>query len=97
MKSDEAARQAGYWTRKLADLPRLELVTDMPRPRNRTFGAVRLVWNLPEMLWLEFKHLAATENVTRFTGFLVVFAMLLREYSGKDDIPIATPGEQPQA
>jgi amino acid adenylation domain-containing protein/non-ribosomal peptide synthase protein (TIGR01720 family) len=91
MKSDEAARQAGYWTRKLADLPRLELVTDMPRPRNRTFGAVRLVWNLPEMLWLEFKHLAATENVTRFTGFLVVFAMLLREYSGKDDIPIATP------
>jgi len=91
MKSDEAARQADYWTRKLADLPRLDLVTDMPRPRNRTFAAVRLVWNLPEKLWLEFKRLAAAENVTRFTGFLVVFAMLLREYSGKDDIPIATP------
>jgi amino acid adenylation domain-containing protein/non-ribosomal peptide synthase protein (TIGR01720 family) len=91
MKSDEAARQADYWTRKLADLPRLDLATDMPRPRNRTFAAVRLVWNLPEMLWLEFKRLAAAENVTRFTGFLVIFAMLLREYSGKDDIPIATP------
>jgi amino acid adenylation domain-containing protein/non-ribosomal peptide synthase protein (TIGR01720 family) len=91
MKSDEAARQADYWTRKLADLPRLDLVTDMPRPHTRTFSAVRLTWNLPEMLWLEFKQLASAENVTRFTGFLVVFAMLLREYSGKDDIPIATP------
>ncbi|HVG91921.1 MAG TPA: amino acid adenylation domain-containing protein, partial [Alphaproteobacteria bacterium] len=49
------------------------------------------VWHVPEMLWLEFKRFAAAENVTRFTGFLVVFAMLLREYSGKDDIPIATP------
>jgi amino acid adenylation domain-containing protein/non-ribosomal peptide synthase protein (TIGR01720 family) len=91
MKSEEAARQAGYWTRKLADLPRLDLVTDMPRPHNRAFNAVRLVWNLPEMLWLEFKRLSAAESVTRFTGFLVVFAMLLREYCGKDDIPIATP------
>ena len=91
MKSDEAARQADYWTRKLADLPRLDLVTDMPRPRNRTFDAVRLVWMLPQPLWVQFKELTFAENVTRFTAFLVVFAMLLREYSGKNDIPIATP------
>ena len=51
MKSEEAARQADYWLRKLADLPRLDLVTDMPRPHNRSFSAVRLVWNLPEALW----------------------------------------------
>jgi len=91
MKSDEATRQADYWTAKLADLPRLDLPIDMPRPRKRTFDAVRLLWHVPEMLWLEFKRFAAAENVTRFTGFLVIFAMLLREYSGKDDIPIATP------
>jgi amino acid adenylation domain-containing protein/non-ribosomal peptide synthase protein (TIGR01720 family) len=40
---------------------------------------------------VQFKQLCAAENVTRFTAFLVVFAMFLREYSGKDDIPIATP------
>lgn len=91
MKSEEAARQADYWLRKLADLPRLDLVTDMPRPHTRSFSAVRLVWTLPEPLWVQFKQLCASENVTRFTAFLVVFAMLLREYSGKDDIPIATP------
>ncbi|HEV2989111.1 MAG TPA: amino acid adenylation domain-containing protein [Candidatus Angelobacter sp.] len=91
MKSEEATRQADYWLHKLADLPRLDLVTDMPRPHNRSFNAVRLTWYLPETLWLEFKRLSAAESVTRFTGFLVVFAMLLREYSGKDDIPIATP------
>ncbi|HET9182772.1 MAG TPA: amino acid adenylation domain-containing protein [Candidatus Angelobacter sp.] len=91
MKSEDAARQAKYWVHKLADLQRLDLVTDMPRPHSRSFNAVRIPWMVPEMLWLQFKQLALTENVTRFTAFLVVFAMLLREYSGKDDIPIATP------
>src|SRR5579859_1498817 len=91
MKSEEAARQAAYWTRKLANMQRLDLVTDRPRPPHRTFRAVRLGWFPPAPLWLQFKQLALNENVTRFTMFLVIFAMLLREYSGKDDIPIATP------
>jgi len=91
MKSEEAVRQADYWLRKLADMPRLDLVTDMPRPHTRSFSAVRLVWTLPDALWAQFKQLCAAENVTRFTAFLVVFGMLLREYSGKEDIPIATP------
>lgn len=91
MKSEEATRQADYWTRKLADMPRLDLVTDMPRPHSRTFDAVRIIWTVPDMLWLQFKQMSFAENVTRFTSFLAVFAMLLREYSGKDDIPVATP------
>ncbi|HEY1939772.1 MAG TPA: amino acid adenylation domain-containing protein, partial [Candidatus Angelobacter sp.] len=91
MKSEEAARQADYWLHKLADLPRLDLVTDMPRPHTRTFNAVRLVWTLPNPLWVQFQQLCFAENVTRFTAILVVFAMFLREYSGKEDIPVATP------
>ncbi|HKV95701.1 MAG TPA: amino acid adenylation domain-containing protein [Candidatus Angelobacter sp.] len=91
MKTEEAARQTDYWLRKLADLPRLDLVTDKPRPHTRSFSAVRLTWILPDALWVQFKQLCMAENVTRFTAFLVVFAMLLREYCGKDDIPIATP------
>jgi len=91
MKSEEAKRQADYWIGKLANMSRLDLVTDMPRPRSRSYNAARILWTVPDMLWLQLKQLAFTENVTRFTFFLVVFAMLLREYSGKDDIPIATP------
>jgi amino acid adenylation domain-containing protein/non-ribosomal peptide synthase protein (TIGR01720 family) len=91
MKTEEAARQTDYWLRKLTDLPRLDLVTDKPRPHTRSFNAVRLTWILPDALWMQFKQLCAAENVTRFTAFLVVYAMFLREYSGKDDIPIATP------
>ena len=91
MKSEEATRQADYWTSKLADLPRLDLVTDLPRPHLRSFRGERIPWPLPETLWLKFKQLTTAENVTRFTAFLVLFGMLLREYSGKDDIAIATP------
>src|SRR5215467_13237539 len=91
MKTEEAARQTDYWLRKLTDLPRLDLVTDKPRPHTRSFSAVRLTWMLPDTLWVQFKQFCMAENVTRFTAILILFAMLLREYSGKDDIPIATP------
>ena len=91
MQSDEAARQTNYWMEKLADLPRLDLVTDMPRPHLRSFDGVRIPWIVPETLWMQFKQVALAANVTRFTAFLALFAMLLREYSGSDDIPIATP------
>jgi amino acid adenylation domain-containing protein/non-ribosomal peptide synthase protein (TIGR01720 family) len=91
LQSDEAARQTDYWMRKLADLPRLDLVTDMPRPRLRSFDGVRLSWTVPDALWLQFKQVALDATVTRFTTFLALFAMLLREYTGSDDIPIATP------
>jgi amino acid adenylation domain-containing protein/non-ribosomal peptide synthase protein (TIGR01720 family) len=91
MQSDEAARQTDYWVRKLADLPRLDLVTDMPRPHLRSFDGVRIPWTVPEMLWLQFKQVALAATVTRFTAFLALFAVLLREYTGSDDIPIATP------
>ncbi len=91
MKSDEPARQTDYWTRKLAGLPRLDLVTDMPRPHSRSFRGDRVLWVVSETPWLKFKELTASENMTRFTGFLALFAMLLREYSGQDDVPVATP------
>ncbi len=91
MKSEEAAREASYWTSKLANMQRLDLVTDLPRPPHRTFRAARLMWYPPTPVWLQFKQVAFSESVTRFTSFLVIFAMLLREYSGKDDIPVATP------
>jgi amino acid adenylation domain-containing protein/non-ribosomal peptide synthase protein (TIGR01720 family) len=91
MQSDEAARQTNYWMKKLADLPRLDLVTDMPRPHLRSFDGVRIPWIVPETLWMQFKQVALSASVTRFTAFLALFAMLLREYSGSDDIPIATP------
>jgi amino acid adenylation domain-containing protein/non-ribosomal peptide synthase protein (TIGR01720 family) len=91
MQSEEAARQTDYWMGKLADLPRLDLVTDMPRPRFRSFDGERISWNVPESLWFQFKQVALTETVTRFTAFLALFAIFLREYSSSDDIPIATP------
>jgi amino acid adenylation domain-containing protein/non-ribosomal peptide synthase protein (TIGR01720 family) len=91
MKSEEAAWQTDYWTRKLANLPRLDLVTDMPRPHLRSFRGDRVALLLSEEPWLKFKQLTVSENMTRFTGLLAVFTMLLREYSGKDEIPVATP------
>jgi amino acid adenylation domain-containing protein/non-ribosomal peptide synthase protein (TIGR01720 family) len=91
MQSAEAARQTDYWTRKLANLPRLDLVTDMPRPRVRSYDGLRITWVIPETLWLQFQQVALTATVTRFVAFLALFAMLLREYTGSDDIPVATP------
>ncbi|MBZ5524824.1 MAG: amino acid adenylation domain-containing protein [Acidobacteriia bacterium] len=91
MKSGEAEKQTEYWTRKLADLPRLDLPTDMPRPRFRTFSGERIRWEVPAPLWEAFRQMAVSEKVSRFTAFIVIYALLLRAHSGKDDVAIATP------
>ncbi len=74
MKSEEAARQADYWLRKLADMPRLDLVTDMPRPHTRSFSAVRLVWTLPDALWAAvqavMRRLRMSHGLRHFSSFL---------------------------
>src|SRR5216684_2385938 len=91
MKSEEAVRQVAYWSSKLANLPRLDIPTDFPRPRFRTFRAERLFWRVPDEPWEKFKQMAPAENATRFAAFLAVYALLMQAHSGKDDVAIATP------
>ena len=91
MTSDEASHQIEYWRARLSDMRPLNLAADMPRPQFPTFRAERFTSWLPQPLWEGLKALAFSENVTRFTAFLVLYAMLLRMRTDTDEISIAVP------
>ncbi|MCD5421042.1 non-ribosomal peptide synthase/polyketide synthase [Rhodococcus pyridinivorans] len=86
------ARQIGYWTDTLADLPEsLGLPTDRPRPAVASYrGAVTRLTIDPE-LRAAVERLAQQRRTTEFMVVHAVLATLLARLSASDDIAIGTP------
>ncbi|MBZ4398088.1 amino acid adenylation domain-containing protein [Myxococcus sp. AS-1-15] len=77
------------WKRRLAGMPPLlELPTDRPRPRVRTYagGEVRLEVEAP--LTEALKTLSHAANATPFMGMLGAFFVLLHRLTGQEDLVI---------
>ncbi|MFC5814534.1 non-ribosomal peptide synthetase [Nonomuraea harbinensis] len=98
--ADYAAWQRGrpvaddlrWWRSYLAGLPPvLELPGDRPRPAVQSFlgGTRRRV--LPPDLASALADFARSRSATVFDVALSAFALLLRRWTGRSDLPIATP------
>ncbi|TXK39557.1 non-ribosomal peptide synthetase [Nonomuraea sp. C10] len=98
--ADYAAWQRGrpvaddlrWWRSYLAGLPPvLELPGDRPRPAVQSFlgGTGRRV--LPPDLAAALADFARSRSATVFDVALSAFALLLRRWTGRSDLPIATP------
>ncbi len=84
-------RQLDYWKKQLADLPILELPTDLRRPALQNFaGATQRVVFSPQ-LTAALKALSQREDVTIFMLLLAAFQTLLFRYSGQGDIAVGSP------
>jgi amino acid adenylation domain-containing protein/non-ribosomal peptide synthase protein (TIGR01720 family) len=83
--------QLNYWTKRLADLPTLQMPTDWPAPAISSFeGAGHSFW-LPDALCKALLRLSRREKVTLFMTMLAAFQALLYRYTGQDDIAVGTP------
>ncbi|MGI9292331.1 MAG: amino acid adenylation domain-containing protein, partial [Gammaproteobacteria bacterium] len=92
LQGDELQRQLSYWTDKLRGAPPLlELPTDYPRPPEQSYRGSRRRRLLPVQLREELKKLAKQHNATLFMVLLAAFSVLLKRYSGEDDIVVGTP------
>ncbi len=81
-----------YWRNQLEGAaPQLRLPTDMPRPATQTFRGALLPFTLPRELATSVADLCRREEVTPFIALLTVLQILLRQYSGQDDISIGSP------
>ncbi len=80
-----------FWKATLADAPpSLELPTDRSRPKVQTFRGSTVSCPIdPEQL-ARMRDLAAREKTTLFTVILSAFLILLRRYTGQDDLVIGT-------
>lgn len=81
----------GWWTRQLADLPRLELPCDHPWPVQPTFAGALLPFTLSEDTTNRVRQLAQATSSTPFMVLLTAFKLLLARYSGSTDIVVGTP------
>lgn len=85
-------RLVDYWRTRLASAsPVLELPTDRPRPRQRSFGGAALDFTLSVEVSDALRALARRERATLYMTLLAVFKVLLFRCSGQTDIVIGTP------
>ena len=85
-------RQLAYWRQRLAGLdPLLELPADRPRPATQTLDGARLNFQLSPHLPQGLQELGRRHGATLFMTLLSAFFLLLWRYTGRRDLPVATP------
>ncbi|WP_329425637.1 amino acid adenylation domain-containing protein [Streptosporangium sp. NBC_01495] len=91
-RSDDLTdERLGYWRRRLADPPTLELPTDRPRPPVRTSEGGCALLRLPAELADGVDELARRTRTTPFMVLLAVYLVLLSRRSGQEDVCVGTP------
>ena len=80
----------GYWKKRLAGLPVLQLPTDRPRPAVLSYRGAFQELGLSRPLAAGLKALSQQEGATLFMTLLAAFATLLQRYGGQTDIVVGS-------
>jgi len=92
VRPERLAQQRAYWAQQLAgDLPVLVLPSDKPRPRRMRYIGKSQAIQVSALAASRLRELAADNRTTLFSALLTIFYILLREYSGQDDIVVGSP------
>jgi len=84
-------RDVGYWRERLRGSPALlQLPSDRPRPRVQSHLGSIESFTIDQALTHRIKQMCAGERVTLYMGLLAAFQVLLKRYTGGDDIPVGT-------
>ncbi|ETX00693.1 MAG: hypothetical protein ETSY1_10315, partial [Candidatus Entotheonella factor] len=89
--SEAAQRQLAYWTQKLSgSSPLLELPYDRPRPVQQTYEGAVIRVGLPFALCDALRAMSRQSGHTLFMTMFTAFVILLRRYSGQDDLSVGS-------
>ena len=92
LEGERLEEQLSYWRSQLADAPPLlELPTDRPRPKFKTFHGADVLLSFSKSLSKDIARLSHREGATLFMILLAGFSTLLYRYSGQHDILVGTP------
>ncbi|WKA26401.1 non-ribosomal peptide synthetase [Bradyrhizobium roseum] len=92
LKHGSFEKQIGYWKTRLQGAPvALDLPTDRVRPAVASFAGDTANFALPRKLSTELVELARREEVTLYMVLLAAYQLLLKRYSGQDDIVVGSP------
>jgi hypothetical protein len=91
LQGEVVGSQLSYWERQLSGAPPLlELPTDRPRPAKQTSRGERRFVDFSVEQAAALKTLSQSEGVTLFVTLLAAFQVLLRYYTGRDDMIVGT-------
>ncbi len=91
-KSDGYAKTERYWLDQFSGpLPRLDLPTDRPRPKRRTFNGARIDVEMDPALVRGLKEVATRSGSSFVTTLLSVFELLLYKVTGDNDLVVGLP------
>ncbi|MBE1556816.1 non-ribosomal peptide synthetase [Sporosarcina limicola] len=89
---DTFKEQMDFWKEKLSDdLPVLNLPTDYPRPKVKSFNGDRLDFSISTNLTDKLKKFSQKHEVSLYMTLITGFKGLLYRYTGQEDIIIGTP------
>ncbi|MBL9168127.1 MAG: hypothetical protein JNN07_10335 [Verrucomicrobiales bacterium] len=87
LRSEEAADQRDYWTGQLKEpIPLVNLPTDRPRRPGRSFPGGLCTRLVDQALADQIKAFCLKQNLTPAMVYLAAYGLLLRAYSGNDQI-----------
>jgi len=87
-----AAADEAYWVERFAsDIPVLELPSDRPRPRLKTFASRREDLVLDPALVRELRRVGSADKASLFVTLFAAFEALLARLSGQPDLVVGIP------
>ena len=91
-QSDAGRDAERYWLARFSAIPpALDLPTDRPRQRRRTFASLREDRTLDAALIADIKKLGARRGASLYATLLAAFGTLLQRLSGQEDVVIGIP------
>ncbi len=91
-KSDDNTRTERFWLDQFSGTtPRLDLPTDMPRPRMKTYSGNRIDIGLHDELTRKLKELATRSGASLVTTLLTCFEVLVHHITGQTDVVVGLP------
>ncbi|WP_266182493.1 non-ribosomal peptide synthetase [Dyella humicola] len=90
--TDEGQAAEHYWLKQFTGVSSsLDLPTDRPRPRRRTFASQREDYTLDAALVADIKRMGAHRGASLYATLLTGFGLLLQRLSSQDDVVIGIP------
>ncbi|XBO85426.1 condensation domain-containing protein [Bacillus licheniformis] len=91
-QKDEMKRQKDYWLNIFkGEIPVLNMPTDFPRPQMHSVEGDRIGFVIDGELTKKLKRIAKDNGATMYMLLLAAYTVLLRTYSGQEDLVIGTP------
>jgi acyl transferase domain-containing protein/acyl carrier protein len=92
LRKQETKKQENYWLNNFkGEIPRLELLTDFPRPPLQVFAGETITFIFQPPLTRELEQLEKETGTTLYMVLLAAFTILLAKFSGQEDIIIGSP------